>query len=111
MIAAGATPQSIAALVRAASVSPSLQRAFEREHVPFSLHGAADFWSLPEVREVVAVLRLIAHPRKVEAEAALGGGRRGRVLLELVHSMRGSTLRECAAAAGDRKSTRLNSSH
>lgn len=100
IIAAGGDPQSIAVLVRAASVTPTLQRAFEKERVPFSLHGAVDFWSLPETREVLAVLRLIAHPRNQEAEAALGGGRRGRILMELARTMRGSTIKECAIPAG-----------
>ena len=97
LVDGGASPRSIAVLMRSRSKAALFAAALRRYGLAVQLHGGAGFFDAPEVREVVAWLRLVETPDDSKylvlalqsAAIALGDG----VVAELARS------RELARAA------------
>lgn len=90
-----------AVLFRAGHVAGALQMEFSRRQVPFVLRGVPDFWTLPEVRTVIGLLRLAAGGLgDAEGNRLVGEGKRGDGLRELAERWRNRPWPEQALAAG-----------
>ncbi len=76
----GASPKSIAVLMRSRSRAPLFAAALRRYGLAVQLHGGAGFFGAPEIREVVAWLRLVETPDDIASlvvvlqSAAIGFG-------------------------------------
>ncbi|HZD18028.1 MAG TPA: ATP-dependent DNA helicase [Actinomycetota bacterium] len=71
--------RGIAVLCRTSRLFPSLQRAFERRHIPVEIVGLAGLLKVPEVVEVLAYARAVASPSESVALGRILLGPRYRV--------------------------------
>jgi DNA helicase-2/ATP-dependent DNA helicase PcrA len=80
LVQGGASPRSIAVLMRSRSKAQLFAAALRRYGLAVQLHGGAGFFGTPEIREVVAWLRLVEEPDHIESmvvalqSAAIGLG-------------------------------------
>ncbi|MGH2449156.1 MAG: ATP-dependent helicase, partial [Chloroflexota bacterium] len=68
---AGLSPRSIAILYRVNAQARALEDALARHSIPYQVLAGTGFYSLPEIRRVVAYLRLAADPGNDDALAVL----------------------------------------
>lgn len=55
----GINPHKISVLFRTASLVPVIQQNFEKNNVNFTISGASNFWSMPEVKAVSQIIEAI----------------------------------------------------
>ncbi len=100
-IRGGVAPRDIAVLFRSGSLAPVVQTALAREKVPVRLSGIGSFWTLPEVRLFVAVLREASGSASKEDRETLEKHPRKRQIASFLHTMRGAPLASVAEPASN----------
>lgn len=100
-IRGGVAPRDIAVLFRSGSLAPVVQTALAREKVPVRLSGIGSFWTLPEVRLFVSVLRAASGSASKEERESLEKHPRKRQIASFLHTMRGSPLASVAEPASN----------
>lgn len=76
----GFKPQQIAVLMRAGFVAVYMQAAMQKEGIPVSIKGAADFWGSAEIKAALGALRLSVDPKDTAAGGLCPAGKRGDTL-------------------------------
>ncbi len=72
LLASGVPPAQVAVLVRTNALAKPLMDALVAAGIRHRWHGAQGFYGRPEVRDLIALLRLISNPRDVGPLARLG---------------------------------------
>ncbi|MBK1669210.1 hypothetical protein CKO28_14325 [Rhodovibrio sodomensis] len=88
LIERGDDPSSIGVLCRVGHVGSRLQMRFRDKKIPVDLRGIQDFWSTPEVRAFVGVLRVTADERHPDRTHAFGSAARQRKYGQLADELR-----------------------
>jgi DNA helicase II / ATP-dependent DNA helicase PcrA len=97
----GVRPRDVAVLFRSGSLAPVVQAALAREKIPVRLSGIGSFWSLPEVRLFVAVLRAASGSASAEDREALEKHPRRRQISAFLHTMKGAPIAAAAEPASN----------
>ena len=97
----GMRPRDIAVLFRSGSLAPVVQTSLAREKIPVRLSGIGSFWTLPEVRLFVAVLRAASGSASTEEREVLEKHPRRRQIAAFLHTMKGTLLAASAEAASN----------
>lgn len=97
----GMRPRDIAVLFRSGSLAPVVQTSLAREKIPVRLSGIGSFWTLPEVRLFVAVLRAASGSASAEEREVLEKHPRRRQIAAFLHTMKGTLLAASAEAASN----------
>lgn len=100
LLSRGATTADLVVLVRTASLSPVLERAFTRFGVPVTVQGAPRFWDLQETLAVAGLIALTVNPSDSELlYLAFKAGRKRDQLVQWARDMAGEPLKNVAPSA------------